>query len=215
MLMPLRHGKASGFSIIELMVAVSILGIVMAIGIPSLSDWIRRGSVTSMAESIQNGLRLSFGEAVKQNAPVQFILTDSDVSSATVTSAVAKDNGNNWMSRVLDRSTFPTAISVLPSGYLAGGSSRELSGSSGSSGLSVEGPASVIFNGAGRIVDTDGALLSTYQVYRISRTDVDKALCVFVTPGAGVKMCDPSYPSGDARSCAPMLTLTQCRKAGT
>lgn len=201
-----------GFTLIELLITVAIASIVLALGVPAMSQWVRRASVTNMAESIQNGLRLTFGEAIRRNAPVQFLLTDSSVASADVTAAVAKANGAKWLSRVLDASSFPTSATAVSGGFVAAGSASELSGSSK---LTVEGPASVIFNGAGRVIATDGTLLSEYQIYRVSMSDADRALCVFVTPGGGTKSCDPSYASGDARACQPILTVDQCKKAGT
>lgn len=200
-----------GFTLIELVVAVAILGILAAIGVPSMAEWIRRGNVTTLAESVQNGLRQSFAEAIRRNAPVQFLLTDSSVLSSDVASATPKTNGKNWLARALDASKFPASIDAT-GGFVSAGAAGELSGTSG---LTLEGPASVIFTGAGRVVATDGTLISSYQIYRVSRTGTDRAICVFVSPGGGIKSCDPSFPSGDARACAPILTTTECKKAGT
>ena len=82
-----------------------------------------------------------------------------------------------------------------------------------SSDITVEGPASVLFSGSGRVLDNKGAAISSHQVYRISRSSAEKALCVFVTPGGGVKLCNPALASGEPFACQPQISLVKCPKA--
>ena len=82
-----------------------------------------------------------------------------------------------------------------------------------SSDINVEGPASVLFSGSGRVLDNKGAAISSHQVYRISRSSAEKALCVFVTPGGGVKLCNPALASGEPFACQPQISLVKCPKA--
>ena len=47
--------RTSGFSIIELVVTVTVLGVLTALALPSFGRWIANTQVRGMAESIQNG----------------------------------------------------------------------------------------------------------------------------------------------------------------
>jgi len=180
------------------MVTVMIAGIVLAIGVPQMGNWIRRNSVISAAEIFQNGLRRAETEAIRRNTPTEFLLTNGTPSSSASLTATA--NGSNWAIRQLD-----STYNVVADGYVAGFKLSEVS-----TEVTIGGPASVVFNGMGRALDSTGGAISTYQIYRFSRSGADKAYCVFVTPGGGVKLCDPSLPSGNPRACQPMLTSAQC-----
>ena len=74
-----------GFSAIELMVVVAIIGIVMAIAIPSFAAAILNSRIRGVAESMQAGLLQARSEAIKRNAPVRFQLVSSLDSSCTLT----------------------------------------------------------------------------------------------------------------------------------
>ncbi|WP_324256027.1 pilus assembly FimT family protein [Niveibacterium sp. 24ML] len=208
MLTRILKSEARGFTLIELMVSVAILAVLLSVGVPAMSTWTKNAAVAARGETIQNGLRQAYGEAIRRNAPVQFILTDGPATVNGVTST-AKTNGKNWIARVLDAAAFPGTLTVV--GFVAGSPAAEVSGSGGST---IEGPASVIFTGSGRLLNNSGNLLSSYQVYRVSNPASTRVMCVFASPGGGVRSCDPAYASGDPRACQPILTATQCRKAG-
>lgn len=198
--------RLRGATLLELMVTVSIVAILMAVAMPSMQVWIQRNSVSSAAEVLQNGLRRAESEAIRRNVPVEFLLT-SDIPSSTATSITAAANAGNWAIRVVDsaNSYKPTA-----GGYVAGFYLKDIS-----SAVAVSGPASVIFSGMARVLDNTGTPVSGYQVYRLSRSGADKAYCVFVSQGGGIKMCDPDQASGTPRACQPLLTAAQCPKAGS
>lgn len=189
-----------GFSILELMVTVSILAILIGIGMPQMAQWIQRMTVSSASELVQNGLRQAIGEAIRRNTEVDFILTDGTPSVSGVASLVAKQNGANWAIRVVDT----TASNRYVNGHLT----KELS-----TDVTLQGPAGVRFNGSGRVLDLTGTPVGGKQIFRVTRSGSGLAYCVFVTPGAAVKMCDPSRASGDPRACQPVLTASECTAA--
>ncbi len=189
-----------GFSMLELMVTVSILAILIGIGMPQMAQWIQRMTVSSASELVQNGLRQAIGEAIRRNTEVDFILTDGTPNVSGVASLVAKQDGANWAIRVVD-----TAASNR---FVNGHQTKELS-----SDVTLQGPAGVRFNGSGRVLDLTGTPVGGKQIFRITRSGSGLAYCVFVTPGAAVKMCDPSRASGDPRACQPVLTASECTAA--
>lgn len=63
----------SGLSLVELMIAIVIVGVLMVVGVNSYSQWIQNQQVRVAAESILNGLQLARSEAVQRNTTVQFL----------------------------------------------------------------------------------------------------------------------------------------------
>lgn len=204
-MLSLKRGWQRGATLLELMVTVTIVGIVGAIGIPQMSQWIRNTSVTSAAEILQNGLRQAEAEAIRRNLRVEFLLTDGTPSVSTIKTLTASANGKNWAIRALDGLT---PLADQNAAYVNGFLLKEVSPE-----ISLEGPASVLFSGTGRVLDTAGAAVADHRVYRISRSNADKALCVFVTPGGGIKLCNPALESGEPFACQPQISLEKCPKA--
>ena len=65
------HSKqASGFTLLELIVAISIAGILMAMAIPSFSDMMRNSRLTTYTNEFVAALNLARSEAVKRGATV-------------------------------------------------------------------------------------------------------------------------------------------------
>lgn len=196
----IRRPAQQGFTLLELMVVLIIGAILLSIAVPSMTQMIRNNSVGAAAEVIQNALRQAEGEAIRRNGEVDFILTDSTPSAATVSSLTAKADGDNWAIRMVD--------SAAPNRYVNGVSTSQMS-----SDVVYQGPAGVRFNGSGRVLDLTSAPVGSKQIFRVSRASATVAYCVFVTPGGAVKMCDPSKASSDPRACQPMLSATDCPAA--
>lgn len=82
--------KQAGFTIVELLITVTILGILLATGIPAMSTWMANARIRATAESIANGMQLARSEAIRRNVNIEFRLTDAQgswtVSSGSVCS---------------------------------------------------------------------------------------------------------------------------------
>jgi len=197
--------RQQGVTLLELMITVVIGGVLLAVAVPQLTAWVQRNSVSTAAEIVQNGLRQAEAEAIRRNARVEFLLTSSTPAKSGIGKLAASLNGKNWAVRVLDSSMTPLADDNLA--YVNAFSMSELS-----PGVTIEGPASVVFSGTGRVSDIKGVAITAYQVFRLTREGADRAICVFVTPGGAVKACDPSLSSGAPFACQPLVSLSQCPK---
>lgn len=72
-----------GFSLVEMMVTISILGILSAIAIPSFSEIILSTKLRSYANSLVGNAFLARGEAIKHNTPVTLCVSVNGTSCAT------------------------------------------------------------------------------------------------------------------------------------
>jgi type IV fimbrial biogenesis protein FimT len=162
-----------GFSLIELMVVIAVLGIVTAYGLPSFGTWIQDSKTRTIAESLQNGIRIARAEAVNRGRMVDFFVT----SAQPTATATATTIGSNWVVKV----NTPTQADA--SGYIQG---AMLSGTGGSVVVTAD-VATITFNSIGRLTSSPSLVN-----YNIVNSKGDRPLRVVVTSSGSVRMCDPS-----------------------
>jgi len=78
-----------GLSLIELMIAISLLALALGLGLPSMSDMIDSNRVARQATLLQSDLRLARTEAVRRGAPVG--LCTSSTGTACTAAATWRD----------------------------------------------------------------------------------------------------------------------------
>jgi len=185
----LIHAKyRSGFSLIELVITLTIAALLLFLAESSFSGWIGNAKARSVAESLQNGLRLAQAEAVRRNRQVAFVLTNS----SPAVNVAANANGNNWYAQVLP--IYSTEVVSVP--YVQGGSFASIA-----SGVTVVGSALICFNSLGRVVVNSSASVTaafgascaaTNAVYSITAPGANRTYQVQVNMGGQVRMCDAS-----------------------
>jgi type IV fimbrial biogenesis protein FimT len=205
-----RSRPSSGFTLIEAMVTLAVFAILVAIGVPAMSTWIRNNKVRSVTDALQTGLRLAQTESLRRSRQVVFALTNSTTPTAIPLPAVA--NGTSWaiwtMPSMTDGSETPQFIA-----------SGILSNTSTSVQLNSNGTAAVCFNSVGRLTNnasanliaitgggnsctqpTVGLLPGTppVQKFNISIPGGDRPLQVTLGLGGQVHMCDPGVPISDS-----------------
>ncbi len=177
--------RAGGFSLVELIITVSVLAVVTLLVVPGLGGWIANARMRTVAESLQNGLRLAQGEAVRRNRQTVFALTNATPS---ITAAPQTD-GSNWYVRALPLLGTAEDLSDA-SFYVQGGTFTNQS-------VSIAGPALVCFNSLGRQVANSATGLTSNcgapadAVYTVTRSGADRRLKVQVSIAGRVRMCDP------------------------
>ncbi len=75
-----RHVLSSmtqrGVSLIEVLIAVAIVGILLGLAAPSAMSWIQNLQVRNAADAVLNGIKTARIEALRRNTSVAFELTD-------------------------------------------------------------------------------------------------------------------------------------------
>ena len=165
--------RQRGVNIIELMVVISIVAIVMAIGVPQLQSWIATSRVSVKAQAVLNGLQLARAEALRRNARVAFTLAvDSSWSIGCVT-FVADNDGDG----LVDCPAIIQSKSADEGGTvsitLAGGATTATF-----TGLGLTAPNA---DGSATLSRADFSTTGTTQTYR-----------VLLTTGGQSRLCDPA-----------------------
>lgn len=62
--------RSAGFTLLELMIAITVLGIIVGIGVPSFTDSIRRNRLTSQTNALVSAMAIARSEAVKRGTVV-------------------------------------------------------------------------------------------------------------------------------------------------
>ena len=192
-----------GVSLIELAVALTILAVLMASGLPSFSSWIQSSKIRTTAESIQNGLQLARAQAVSRNALVSFHLTDSATAACALSAS-----GSSWVVSLDD----PTgACDAAVSDVAAPRIIQMRSAAEGSSNVEVDAGSggapvtTITFNGMGRVTPLPAAAiiiaLSNTTGGACATAGPMRCLNVTVSTGGQVRMCDPALPNTDPRGC--------------
>jgi len=191
--------RMSGFSLIELAIALTIIAIMTVMGAPLLSLWQANSQVRLVADALQNDLRQAQAEAVRRNRQVAVALTNgtpNTINPAFTPLLTAR----NW-----------TLVSLPLLGSTEG--ANEASGSTGfilahaqnsNTATTITGSVSIIcFNSVGRLVApatlianaggvTCGALpVPPAQItFDISNASADRRLRVQIQTGGQIRMCD-------------------------
>lgn len=76
-----------GFTLLELMVVLAIAGVLFAVGIPAMGNFIRNSRITSAANDVMGGLHFARSEAIKRRLPVTLCTSTSAATNPNPTCA--------------------------------------------------------------------------------------------------------------------------------
>lgn len=196
-----------GFTLVELIIAVTLLAILMAMAMPSMRDWIRGIQVRGAAESLRNGVEIARMEALKRNSSVSFWMVSDPSSKVPGASCVLSSSSGGWVVSVVDPTSACNAapdLSVSPQLVQRSGGLENPDGLT-IAAVNAAGSAAtqINFNGLGQVQNAADAI-QTINVRSSASGDGTRALRVQVEAGGAVRMCDPAVGSSDPRACATL-----------
>jgi type IV fimbrial biogenesis protein FimT len=180
--------RQRGFTLIELMIGLVVLGILVMAAVPSYTAWIHNSKIRTTAEAVLNGIQLARAEAVRRNTNVTFVLGAGPTSDWTVTALYPA----------------PVAPEVIQTRAAAQGSANV---------TVVAVPANstaITFNSLGRVLAANAApnpaapftSLAFDVPVTILPANVSRNLSITVSAGGNIRMCDPTVTAAnDSRLC--------------
>lgn len=94
-----RHiafGRGAGFTIIELMIAVAVASILLAVAVPSFNQMVVSGRLTAQSNEMIAAISLARSEAIKRNASVTLCRAAANATTCSTAAGVWQ----NWIIRV-------------------------------------------------------------------------------------------------------------------
>ncbi|HUL91487.1 MAG TPA: GspH/FimT family pseudopilin [Burkholderiales bacterium] len=187
------YAAQRGFTIIEIMISLTVLAVLIALGAPGFADWIQAQRIRTSADAITNGLQVARGEAIRQNLAVSLGLQPPTTGWTVCLSTV-----------------IPCDSTTLAANIIQSKSPAEGSGSTSVSGVPA-GAILATFSPLGNIIDNpDGSARLT----QVDVTPSDPSLCsaaggtmrclrIVISPAGSIRMCDPTpaIVAPDPRAC--------------
>lgn len=146
-----RPPRQEGFTLLELLVTISIAAILVAVAVPGLTRFVQNSREDSEADSLISSLQYARSEAVKRDANVEIC---ASADEATCSGGTAWNTG--W---IVETTAVPPAVPEVLQAIPALGGGNTLSGTFNGAGINQ-----VIFQPNGFVAAAGGAglYLTTY-----------------------------------------------------
>lgn len=201
--MLMRRHASRGMTLIELMIALAIVGLLMGFGLPAFSTFLANGKVRNATETLNSGLTLARSEAMRRNRNVEFLLTNDTVTTATVGTVTPSTSGRSWAVRVFDPVTATYELLEARSGFEGTGEKQ----GGLPTVLVAASNALITFRGLG---GTQG--LAAAATFNFSNPSAGachttgtpgpiRCLRVMVSVAGRIRTCDPATTAPDTRAC--------------
>jgi len=161
--------RARGFTLVELMIGIVIVGILVSLGMPSFLEVLRNAEIRNAAESIANGLQRARAEGVARNANVQFVL----------------GTASSW--------TVDYAIKPVPSDPPIDSRASTEGSTNVIRAVTPAGATTITFNNLGGVAANADASATLTQV-DLTSIGGNQNLRVTIQAGGNARMCDPNLP---------------------
>ena len=196
----LRQRTQPGFTLIELLVGLTLVGVLLAVGLPSLSRYIQQNKINSAAANYHAAISLARAEAIRANAPAEFLFT-----AGTGVAAAPALTGRNWVVRLLPPDSPAMLIDQKIASEGEGTTAQSVDIDFKSVPAGFDGR--ITFNGFGQPTKNPYIFDVTNPVLGACVLDSGPARCrrISVSAAGQVSACDPAsvatVAAGDSRAC--------------
>jgi type IV fimbrial biogenesis protein FimT len=168
---------ARGFTVVEMMITIAVLGILLVAGVPAMRGVIENSRIRAGGEALKYGLTLARNEAVRRNAQVDFAVV-----------------ATGWEVRT-----------VIGGEVLHRGSGQEAAGGLQLT-LAPEGADTVTFDPFGRVMDPNPDGLEPFTQIDVEAANPPgvpgyRPLRVQVLDSGVARLCDPAAADDDPQAC--------------
>lgn len=193
--------RSGGYSMLELAMALVVLGLLFAVGLPNAADWMRDLRLRGVAESLKTGLDKARMEALKGNRTMSFWLVTDPKSKVPAADCALSSSGLYWVVSVKDPSG---ACNAAPSttddpllAFRAEAAMEQGLVSVAATDADSKAATQVTFNALGQVQG-----VGMIRQLAISRADgKGRSLRILVEPGGSIRSCDPKVSASDPRAC--------------
>lgn len=202
---------AAGFTLIEAVVALAIMAVLMAVGIPSLSGWLQARKAAAAASFYKEGFQLARAQAVTHNSASRLVLVENATSGQMdwqvdicfpTPSTPCNENSGSWSTTGAAAGADPDQTHGFRSVV------RSADGLPATTTLML----SLAPSGADTVYFTPLGWVDASISPRVQRIDLAPALgrsgafrpqAVVVTLAGTASICDPGVAAHDSRGCPP------------
>ena len=173
-----HHKVSKGFSLIELMTAITILAILTVIAMPNYRVWIQNTQIRTAAQSISQGVQRARAEAVARNTATTFTLV---LDGTTFWRVTENASGDVIEQKPLGEQGATVTLTDSTDADVAAGSSMAFTALGG---IQAASPLQQI--------NVDSSALSDEEATELR---------IVVGASGSILICDPNLPDGDSRKC--------------
>lgn len=187
----------AGFTLIELIITITILALLITFGIPTYMEMVRNTQIRNAAESMHAGIQLARIEALRRNTDTTFWLVSlADMKIMNNTCALSSVS-SSWVVSVDDPTgqcgSAPSNITAprIVQTHAAGDGNLNVA-------LTVQpaGSDRVTFNGLGQVVAT-GTPLTQIDIASSQNAANFRSLRIIISANGSTRVCDPAITAAD------------------
>lgn len=205
---------AAGFTLIEVMIAIAVFGVLIAWGMPSLSSWVEGAKVNSIADFYLDGLRLARNGALQKSGASRLILSansngqyDWQVDWCWPTSVLPCDTNGAWSTTTAAAATDPNPAN--PSFSVFHSATSQPSTDRVSMTLTPGNSLSIYYNAYGWVNTAVQPFLKQLRFDAAASYNPNpeapniRPVAVAINLSGIAERCDPLAAAADSRACSP------------
>ncbi len=174
-----RH--ETGVSLVEQVVGLALMGVIVGIGLPNISEYLQNRQVRSATESLVGGLQFARAEAIRRNEVVDLALNSG--AWAVTSQATGEVLGRRAAEET------PRAR-ILVDG-------------------DADAVHTFSFNGTGRIVSGNAErVIDVTHANGCLPSGAYRCLRIRMSSGGTTRSCDPQAPLGSPQACVALATVS-------